>query len=57
MGEYLIQKDSNGKLIICKVLAEFNSEDKDLAFEQLINLKTGYLKENELGKPVLKQIK
>lgn len=57
MGEYFIQKNENGKLTICKVLAEFNDDDRDLAFEQLINLKTGYLKETELGKTVLKQVK
>lgn len=57
MGDYFIQETANGKLVICKVLAEYESNDKQAAYDQLINLKTGYLKEHELGKSILKKVK
>ncbi|MGL5245056.1 MAG: hypothetical protein ACRC7R_07795 [Sarcina sp.] len=48
MREYFIQKNENGQLIICKILAKFNKEDKMKAYDNLINLKTGHMNEDEL---------
>lgn len=57
MKEYFIQETINGKLVICKVLAEFDKSEKISAYDKLINLKTGYLTENEIESKNTKNIK
>lgn len=52
-GGYIIHKFSTGKYAVCKILDEFNSEDK--ALELVINLTSGAISEKDLLKNIVKK--